>query len=417
MGLVQTGLLNGIAVIVKMLTLLGINKVLAIYVGPAGYASLGQFQNAVQMITVLASGAINTGVTKYTAEYQGNETKQHVVWRTAGSIALLGSIITGVTIMLFSRPLASLFLNNSTYGGVFVWFGAMLFFFTLNTLLLAILNGKKEIVRYVIANIGGSIFAFLVSIIMTIQFGLYGALVAMVIYQSITFFITMLLCRTASWFKFSHLFGSIDKQVAINLGKYAAMAVTSAVCVPTSHILVRDYLGETFGWAAAGYWEGSWRLSIAYLMLATTTLSVYYLPRLSELIKPIELKEEINYGYKIILPLAVLGGLSMYLLRDYIIELLFTPEFYTMRELFAWQIIGDVFKIGSWIPAYLLLGKAMFKTFMITEVIFSTSFVVLTILLTKEFGFQGVAIAHAINYFIYWIVIGIIAKCKLLSLM
>jgi polysaccharide transporter, PST family len=91
MGLVKTGLLNGVAVIIKMLTLLGINKILAVYVGPAGYALLGQFQNAVQMITVFASGAINTGVTKYTAEYHYDEAKQHRIWRTAGSIAVFGS--------------------------------------------------------------------------------------------------------------------------------------------------------------------------------------------------------------------------------------------------------------------------------------------------------------------------------------
>ncbi|MEL6948786.1 MAG: DegT/DnrJ/EryC1/StrS family aminotransferase [Pseudomonadota bacterium] len=70
----------------KMLTLLGLNKILAIYVGPAGYAVLGQFQNAVQMITTLASGAINTGVTKYTAEYGEDAPRQHAVWRTAGTI-------------------------------------------------------------------------------------------------------------------------------------------------------------------------------------------------------------------------------------------------------------------------------------------------------------------------------------------
>lgn len=73
MTLIKTSLLNAIAVAIKMLTLLGINKILAIYVGPAGYAALGQFQNAVQMITTFASGAINSGITKYTAEYEGDE--------------------------------------------------------------------------------------------------------------------------------------------------------------------------------------------------------------------------------------------------------------------------------------------------------------------------------------------------------
>lgn len=413
MTLVKTSLLNGIAVMVKMLTLLGINKILAIYVGPAGYAALGQFQNAVQMITIFASGAINTGVTKYTAEYHDDEAKQHKVWRTAGTIALLGSLVTGTVIALFNQALASWFLKNSSYGGVFLWFAATLLFFTFNTLLLAILNGKKEILRYVLANIAGSIFALVVTTILAIRFGLYGALVALAIYQSITFFITLLLCYKAPWFTVSQLFGGIDKQTAIDLGKYAAMALTSAACVPVSHILVRNYLGERFGWAAAGYWEASWRLSVAYLMLATTTFSVYYLPKLSELKKSDEIKKEIIHAYKIILPVAALSGLIIYLLRDFIIEVLFTADFSPMRELFAWQIIGDVLKMGSWILAYLMLGKAMFKLFMITEIVFAAGFVILTWIFTSTIGLEGVAVAHAVNYGIYWIVLAGFIRSKL----
>src|SRR5690606_10979971 len=120
MRLIKTSLLNGIAVIIKMLTLLGINKIIAIYVGPAGYAAIGQFQNAMQMITTFASGAINTGVTKYTADYHEDEEKQRKVWRTAGTIALVGSLVTGILISIFSKPLADWFLKDEEYSGVFI---------------------------------------------------------------------------------------------------------------------------------------------------------------------------------------------------------------------------------------------------------------------------------------------------------
>ena len=403
MTLIKTSLLNGIAVVIKMLTLLGINKILAVYVGPAGYAALGQFQNAMTMITTFASGAINTGVTKYTAEYYDDELKQRLVWRTAGTIALVGSVVTALLIALFNQTLAVWFLNDASYGGVFLWFAATLVLFTFNTLLLAILNGKKEIVRYVLANIAGSIFALLATSIMVIQFGLYGALVALAVYQSISFFVTLLLCYKASWFKVEYLFGGVDKKTALNLGKYTAMALTSAVCVPVSHILVRNHLGETLGWDAAGYWEAMWRLSGAYLVFVTTTLGVYYLPRLSELKDAREIKKEIIHGYKVILPMAALCGVAMYLLRDFIIATLFTESFSPMRDLFAWQMLGDTLKIGSWILAYFMLSKAMVGLFMVTEIVFSISFVALTYLIAARVGLDGVAVAHAVNYAVYWL--------------
>ncbi len=404
MTLIKTSLLNGIAMIIRMLTLLGLNKILAIYVGPSGYAALGQFQNAVQMITTFASGAINIGVTKYTAEYYEDELKQRQVWRTAGTIALIGSILTGFIIAVFNQPLAAWFLKNNDFGGVFLWFAATLVFFTFNTLLLAILNGKKAIGRYVMANIAGSIFAFIATTILAIQWGLYGALIALAIYQSITFFVTLLICYNTHWFKIDYLFGKIDRQTALNLGKYTAMALTTAACVPISQILIREHLGENFGWNAAGYWEAISRLSNAYLMLATTTLSVYYLPKLSELNNSELIKKEIIQGYKVILPIAALGGLSIYLLRDFIIVLLFTKDFSPMRELFAWQMIGDTLKIGSWILAFVMLSKAMTTLYISTEIIFSISFVMLTWLFTKTLGLQGVVVAFAVNYGIYWAV-------------
>lgn len=404
MTLIKTSLLNGIAVVIKMLTMLGLNKILAIYVGPAGYAAIGNFQNAVQMITTFASGAINTGVVKYTAEYHEDEEKQRQVWRTAGSIALLGSVITGVAVSIFSKEIAKWFLQDESYNTVFIWFSITLVFFIFNTLLLAILNGKKEIHRYIVANIVGSIFSLIVTSLLAIQYGLHGALTALVIHPSFSFIITLYLCYKAEWFKFSYLFGRLDKQVVLNLSKYTAMALTSAACVPLSHILIRTHLTDSFGADAAGYWEAMWRLSGAYLMLVTTTLSLYYLPRLSELNEPLEIKKEILQGYKIILPIAAICGLVIYLLRDFIIAVLFTQDFIPMRDMFAWQMVGDTLKIGSWLLAYLMLGKAMMKLFMVTEILAAVGFYGFTILFTNKYGVEGVTIAYAINYAVYWLI-------------
>lgn len=407
MTLIKTSLLNGIAVVIKMLTMLGLNKILAIYVGPAGYAAIGNFQNAAQMITTFASGAINTGVVKYTAEYHDDEEKQRQVWRTAGTIAVLGSVITGIGVAVFSKQIAQWFLQDESYNTVFIWFSVTLVFFIFNTLLLAILNGKKEIHRYIIANIAGSLFSLAVTSALAVQFGLHGALTALAIHPSFAFIITLYLCYKADWFKFSYLFGRLDKQVVLNLSKYTAMALTSAACVPISHILIRTHLADTLGMDAAGYWEAMWRLSAAYLMLVTTTLSLYYLPKLSELKDPKEIKAEILQGYKIILPVAAACGLVIYLLRDFIIGVLFTSDFIPMRDLFAWQMMGDTLKIGSWILAYLMLGKAMMKLFIASEVVFAAGFYGWTYFLTGMYGLEGATIAHAINYAIYWVVMGV----------
>ena len=403
MTLIKTSLLNGIAVVIKMLTLLGLNKILAIYVGPAGYAALGQFQSTIQMITTLASGAITTGVVKYTAEYHEDVEKQHAIWRTASSISLVGTLIIATIVVVFRDWLAEWFLKNKNYADVFVWFSATLVFFVFNTLLLAILNGKKEIKRYVIANIAGSLFAFIVTTVMVIYLKLYGALVALAIYQSLTFFVTAFLASKTKWFRVKYLFGAVDLSALKGLVKYTIMALTTALCVPLSHILIRKHIGETIGWDEAGYWEAMWRLSAAYLMVVTTTLNVYYLPRLSELKEPSAIKKEILQGYKIILPVAALCSLLVYLMRDLIIHLLFSEQFSGMNVLFGWQMVGDTLKIGSWLLACVLIAKAFFKIFIVSEILFSVFFYAAIYFLSGIYGVESTAISYAISYAIYFL--------------
>ena len=51
-------------------------KIIAIYVGPSGLAFIGQFQNFLSILMSFATGAINSGVVKYTAEYRDDEVEK-----------------------------------------------------------------------------------------------------------------------------------------------------------------------------------------------------------------------------------------------------------------------------------------------------------------------------------------------------
>ena len=407
MNLFRTSVLNGVAVLIKTITMFVLNKILAVYLGPTGYAAIGQFQNFIQMVTTFAGSAINTAVVKYTAEYHEDETKQRAVWKTAGSIVFLFSFVFAILILIFQKQLALYIFQSLKYQTIFIWFAVFLIFFNFNTLFLAILNGKKEILKLVLANIAGSLFALVITGVLAIKLQLYGALIALSIYQSIAFIVTLILCHRADWFEFSSLLGKIDLGITKKFASFILMALVSAICVPLSHMLIRAYLTQEFSLAYAGYWEAMIRLSTVYLLLVTTTLGVYYLPRLSELNAIDEIKKEVYLGYKFIFPLAVVGGICVFILRDWIINLLFSPSFAPMQDLFLWQMMGDALKIGSWILAYLMLSKAMTKLYICTEIIFTVSLIALTYICTQVFGFEGVSIAHLINYGLYWIVISL----------
>jgi PST family polysaccharide transporter len=218
------------------------------------------------------------------------------------------------------------------------------------------------------------------------------------------------------WFKAKYLWGKVDRNAFRELSGFGLMGLTSALTVPVSYMLIREYLTDKLGLQAAGYWQASWKISEVYLMLITSTLSAYYLPRLAEIRNASELKKEIISVYKFIMPLVIVGAITIYLLRDFIIHLLFTPDFMPMKELFPWQLAGDIVKIGAWILGYVMLGRAMVKVFILTEIAFSLSFVLLTWLLVEPFGLMGVSMAYAVNYTLYWFTMGYMVRHELIDM-
>lgn len=402
MSLIKTSLLNGIAVAVRIASALVLNKILAVYVGPAGYAIIGQFQNAVSIVVSLAGGVVATGVTKATAQHFDDETKQHAVWQTAIRFSLGASLVTGVSLLFVGDWLSGWLLHRADMSSVFGWLSLTLPAMAANNLLLAIVNGKKEVGTYVIANIIGSLLSLLVIGLLAYKFGLYGALVAFTINPAIALLSTAAMVARRDWFKAKSLWGQMNRPALRELAGFGAMGLTSALTVPVTFMLIRDHLAANLGLTDAGYWQASWKISDTYLMLVTSTLSVYYLPRLAEISTSPELKAEILKVYRFVMPIVAVGAVTIYLLRDFIIQTLFTSNFLPMRELFPWQLAGDVIKIGSWILGYILLGRAMVKFFVMTEVAFSISFYLLSCLLVSVFGLVGVSIAYAINYCLHW---------------
>ena len=188
------------------------------------------------------------------------------------------------------------------------------------------------------------------------------------------------------------------------------MALVSAVVVPVSQLIIRSYIRKNEGIINAGLWEGINRISAMYLLVITTSLSVYYLPRLAELRSKQELRREISSVYKLIIPLLIAATIVIYILRKFIIQLLFTREFAGMKDLFGFQLIGDIFKMAGWILGYLMIAKAMTKTYITMEfvsysgqVLFSCGFVVL-------YGTVGATIGYAVGNLLYFVIMIIIFR-------
>lgn len=407
--------LNAIAVFIKMITGFVSIKAVAYLLGPLGpmgIAMLGQLNNFTNIILAVSNGGINNGITRYVAEYRDSPKKYQLFLGTGFWITAALSVLCGLVLIIGAGFFAENILKDREYKTVFYVFGSTVILYAFNTLLISVINGFKEFRKYVVANILGSIIGLIFTIILALKFGIYGALIAAVTFQSVVFILTLLMVMNAKWFNFRAITRKFSKTAARKLGHYSLMALVTAIVMPVSQLIIRGYISDhpSLGISEAGLWEGINRVSNMYMLVFATSLGVYYMPRLAELHTRQELRGEIFTVYKLVMPLLIIFSVGLYAGRDIVITVLFTSEFAGMEKLFPYQVLGDFLKLTGWVLAYILVAKSMTRTYIIMELVSSISQVVLNIVFIEMYGTVGATMGYAAGHGIYMIAMFIIFR-------
>jgi PST family polysaccharide transporter len=401
--LIKTFLFSTVSTFFKSASALVLNKVVAVYIGPIGVALVGQFTNFFGIITNIGSGGIETGVIKYVAENQGNETNTRKLISTAAFAMTFCSLLTALVVFLFASYFSNLIFKSQEYKFILYLVSLFLVLVSIKGLLMAVLNGHKEVIKYTWVNIITSLSTLVLSLLLVAKYQLTGVLIALVVCQFIGFIITLFFTVKYHWFKIAYFFQYFDKKVLKNLSAYSIMTLVGSFSFPFTLFLVRDYIGNHLSWKEAGYWQGVWMISEGYLVFITAGLSFYYLPRLSEITDKKEFRSEIIRSSKIAIPIVSAMALFIFLVKRPLVNILFTSEFKPMLPLFKYQLLGDVIRIAGWIFSYQIISKGMTRLFIFTAVIFNFSFVILSVLFLRSFGLEGVSLAFCVNAFLYLI--------------
>jgi len=236
-----------------------------------------------------------------------------------------------------------------------------------------------------------------------VRAGLYGALVAVAVGQAVAGVASVVFFRRAWKGRWRALLGPIDRPAARALGGFALMAVASAVVLPLGHIAIREGLARLGGAELAGLWQAMFKLSDTHLLLLTTTLSLHFLPHFAGIGDGTLLRAAVAKGYRFVLPLVCATALAIWLLREPLVKLLFTREFLPLTDALAWQLVGDVLKIGSWVPAFTMISHARTRLYIASEVVFTLVQTATCLAFAARFGLTGAAIGYALTYALYWV--------------
>lgn len=402
--IVKVSFYSGISTVLKILTSFVSAKIIAVYLGPAGLGMLGQLTSFITIFLTLSTGAITNGVIKFVAEYKDDEPKQNRIIKASLQITLLCSLLCGLIISIGAKFWSNQLFSKTSYSFVFVIFGITIIFYALFSLAVAILNGLQQYKLFNLINVLASIIGLIFSVTMVVLYGIKGALISAVTYQSVVFIILLLFIKRSGWFNWQKIKSSIiERGDLVGLSKFSLMAIVSAAAVPMVQIIIRNYLSSNTNAETVGFYEGVNRLSLIYLSLITTTFSVYYLPKLSAANNNSELKELLIKGYKFILPLTFVMLFVTYLLRNLVIKIVFAESFAPMEAYFLPQLIGDFFKIASWLLAMQMVAKAQLKVFIFSEIFFGVTLCVYSVLMIDTLSGIGAIYGYMLNYILYFV--------------
>ena len=396
--------LNAVVISIRLVVSVIIQRILAIILGEAGIASIGQIRNLMVMLTSTSTLGVFNGLVKYVSEFKENKTELSKVFSTASIFILSGSFITGFALFFWAEFLSKELFSSIDYVYVFWILAVIVPFVAVNRTINAVVNGLSDYKRYAKIELIGYLLASLALIIGLYTSALKGVLIAIAISPIIQLLVLLFVFGKTlqNHIRLSDLKFNIPYKKEFL--SFTLMSFVSTFLLNFIELDIRTLITDELNINEAGYWTALTFISKNYMVFATGLFTLYVIPKFANIHTGHEFKAEVLNIYKTILPIFGLGMLLVYLLKGLIVQLVY-PNFEGMLPLFKWQLLGDFVRLASLVLAHQFLAKRLVKSFIITEVISLVLFFVLSKLFLQSYGTEGVVIAHFVRYIVYFIIV------------
>lgn len=393
----------------RMVANLVILKLIAITLGPIGMGTLGNFMSLTTMISVFAGAGITTGITKYVAEYKSSPKR---LIRFLGSSFTFGFIFSTFFLtgsLIFSSQISIALFDTKDLYWLIITAGVAQLFCFFGSAVIAVANGLQRQDVFAIISLAGYLFAIPISFFLIKMGGVSTAAIALLLVAGAAGLPALYFSIRSPLFKIVRLKLIISD--AKLLFRYSIMAFVSALTFPTVEIIIRTLIIEFQDHNSAGLWQAMTRLSGAYLGLFTLYLSTNYMPQLSAIYDRTRTVQVVSFT---LIKIAILfSGFAfiIYFLRDYIISNLYSVEFLDISNIIIWYLIGDLFRITSYVIGFIGVAKGALRIYIVCELLQALLLIAISYVALRQNGsLLEIAQAYTFSYLIYALVSLIIFK-------
>lgn len=398
--------LSSFSILVRLITGFLSSKVIAYFVGPSGMALMGNLRSFTSLLESVGTLGIQNGVLQNVAKNNKDKLALNNFVRLIFWTLLLFSLIISSFLIFGNSYFGKMIFNqHSEYNFILNFVAFFLPFQVLHLFFITVLNGFSYYKKVTLISICGYIVSLLVSFVFIWFYGVFGALVSV----SITSFLLFLFSSFYFFkeFSFEIIFSriQIDFSVLKGLIPFGIMSLFTAVLTPILYIFIRNLIAKEVSIEASGWFEAMQRISGFYFMFISTLVSFYFLPELIKTNSETEKNAITTKFYKRVIPVFTLVLIGIYFTKDFVIQILLTSDFYKVRDLFAWQLLGDFFKGMSLILGIRFYVIKDLKGYLLTESISFLVFFVASWFWIPIFGATGAVISYATTYLIYFFVL------------
>lgn len=314
------------------------------------------------------------------------------------AVVFLTSFIISILIFVFSKPL-SIAIFGGTEVEYFVRLIAPLILLgAMNLVYMQYFLTFQQVKKYSALSILEPVLQILlISYFLLAGFGLFGAIVSLLIVRGFMLILGFLL---------------IILQIGVSVPSYASIKnylifsiplVPPILCYWTYNLSDRYVVGYFLGMASVGVYSVSYKIG-SMITLFYSSLSITLLPTLSKLYeenKMQEIKTHLKYLSKLYFMLAIPAAFGLTVLSKALLITLTTSEFisgFIIIPIIALATI--IYNVGSLNSHVLLLYKRT-KMFAIIAMLSALINIVLNIILVPSIGISGAAIATLITFAFY----------------
>ncbi|WP_069677324.1 O-antigen translocase [Formosa sp. Hel1_33_131] len=393
--------LNSLVVGARLLMSLVVQKLLAEYTGQAGIAKVGQLRNISSILMSLTSLGTFNGVVKYVSEYKSDQKNLLKLFSTLYVFSFTASVVL-FFILFFGASYFShkLFLSD-TYAVVFKLMAVAVPFISMNRIFSGVINGISDYKKHTKIEFISHFLAAVLLLVSLYFYSLKGVLVAIALTPIIQF--AVLIIIFGKLLKDYVDFKSITFKIPFlkQLLGFTAMSFVATVLSNYVEIDLRTLILDRISEAEAGSWTAMNSISKIYMQFLIAIFSLYILPKYATINTSFEFRIEIKKIYTSLVPLVFIGMVLVYVLRNVLIEVIFTDAFMGMAILFKWQLAGDFVRFIANVLSYQFLAKKQIKYFVSTQLIGLAMYYVFGRYYLSSFGTEGVVMALFVSNLIY----------------